>query len=131
MRTAPLVSPGYALVSVSRSREPRAASKVTTVGASEAVAQATDTPSAGTYRFPSHTAASTSAGRLWVALSVKETSARSKVLVRPKSTQTQSFALAPLKAGSRAVAALLKALDQPVAGSPSSIAAGRVSGRPE
>jgi hypothetical protein len=45
-------------------------------------------------------------------------------------TETQSAARAPLKAGSSAVALLLKALDQPVAGSPSSIAAGRVLSEP-
>jgi hypothetical protein len=116
MRTAPRVSPGYALARVSRSREPRTASKVMTVGSSKAVAQATEAPSTGTHRFPSHTAASTEAGRLWIALRVKETSARSKVLVRPKSTQTQPSARAPLKPGSRAVAALLKAGSRAVAG---------------
>lgn len=40
MRTAPPASAGWALVRVRRSREPRAASKVITVGLSEAVAPA-------------------------------------------------------------------------------------------
>lgn len=53
-----------------------------------------------------------------MASTVKETSIRSRVRVRPQSTETQSSSRAPLNAGSSAVASLWKALDQPVAGSP-------------
>lgn len=110
MRTAPPAPPGSALVSVRRSRDPRTASKVITVGLSEAVAQSVRAPLTGAYACPSHTSTAAPAGRAWVASSVKETATRSRVRGRPKPTDTQSPARAPPNAGSSAAAGSTKAL---------------------
>src|SRR4051812_25270844 len=102
-----------------------------TVGVPEVVAQSTDAPCTGTQRWPSQDETSTEAGRVWVTSTVNEASTRWQVRAFAQVTETQSEGRAPSKAGSSAVADLWNALDQPVAGFPSSIAAGSVSCAPE
>ncbi|MFD8456133.1 hypothetical protein [Streptomyces antimycoticus] len=66
-----------------------------------------------------------------MASTVKDTSTRRSRRLPLQASETQSAFRAPSKAGSSAVAGLWKALDRPVAGSPSNMAAGRVVGAPE